>query len=131
MKVTDNEGWIEWNGGEQPVEDNVRIEVKYKCGRSYPGWVKNGSIAKEFTWSHGWGISDIVAYRVLPDCVISTLKSGYCYKTRDGRKSFITLCGNEVYGATEGIPMQMIWLTDGTYAFNNKNWDLISEYCEK
>jgi len=28
----DSEGWIEWNGGEMPVEKGTLIDVKYRCG---------------------------------------------------------------------------------------------------
>jgi len=30
--VVDSEGWIQWNGGEMPVDKGTLIDVKYRCG---------------------------------------------------------------------------------------------------
>ena len=30
--VVDSEGWIQWDGGEMPVEEGTRIDVKYRDG---------------------------------------------------------------------------------------------------
>ena len=30
--VVDSEGWIQWDGGEMPVEKGTRIDVKYRDG---------------------------------------------------------------------------------------------------
>lgn len=54
-------GWIRWEGGEQPVADDQKIEV----------WLRDGSRATEpasyFDWGHPNDPGDIIAYReVLP-----------------------------------------------------------------
>lgn len=61
------DGWIEWKGGDCPVDSEVNIEVRYSGACSYPHWIPQGSKAKEFTWSHGWGLSDITAYRIVQE----------------------------------------------------------------
>jgi hypothetical protein len=53
--------WIEWNGGECPVDDGTMVYVMFKSD-------DEGSINPEaahlFRWSHGGGFGDIIAYRL-------------------------------------------------------------------
>lgn len=56
--------WIEWAGGECPIADDARIDVKCRDGD-----VLRDCLPSSLYWSHYadgnyWG--DIVAYRVLP-----------------------------------------------------------------
>ncbi len=46
-------GWIEWAGGERPVAENVRVEV-----RSAKGWTITAD-----AWALIW--ANVVAYRVV------------------------------------------------------------------
>lgn len=61
--VADADGWIEWCGGERPVDGDSEVDVKLRSGE-----VRNSAFAMEFDWSHGYGdlqstSVDIVAYR--------------------------------------------------------------------
>ena len=71
-KVVDSDGWIQWNGGEMPVEEGTLIDVKYRNGEvnlhvsaGFP-LVDNGSIAGKYAC--GWHPSEssysITAYRI-------------------------------------------------------------------
>ncbi|QHJ79611.1 MAG: hypothetical protein [Caudoviricetes sp.] len=55
-----DDGWIEWSGGELPVDFNCAVEVKLRSGISYEGWM-----AKNFNWNHTGAGLDIIAYRVV------------------------------------------------------------------
>lgn len=62
------DGWIEWLGGECPVSEGARIEIKFRCESMARlvlkpqhlrwGYAKNRDYSAEF---------DIVAYRLLPN----------------------------------------------------------------
>ena len=69
--VVDSEGWIQWNGGEMPVEKGTLIDVKYRDGQINEhvkaGFVDiSGTIAARCagTFTHYNRDSDIVAYRL-------------------------------------------------------------------
>lgn len=58
----DNDGWIEWKGGKQPVGDNVLVEIKIRGGRYlYP--------ALSGSWNWIWinNSEDIIAYRIIEE----------------------------------------------------------------
>jgi len=69
--VVDSEGWIQWNGGEMPVEKGTLIDVKYRDGRVNLH-VKAGEIpsggsiphrcARNF--KHNDNSGDIITYRL-------------------------------------------------------------------
>ncbi len=64
----DNDGWIEWKGGECPVAPETPVEIKYKWGNTPPShWMRSGCAAVNYSWSHGWGVSDIIAYRIIEE----------------------------------------------------------------
>lgn len=54
--------WIEWNGGDCPVGDGVRVEYRR---RSDVGFEKNRDPACLLRWDHAGTSGDIVAYRVV------------------------------------------------------------------
>ena len=53
------DGWIEWNGGECPVNQLQKVEVTLKCGEYHSG------TAYRFEWGRQHSESDIIAYRVV------------------------------------------------------------------
>lgn len=57
----DDEGWVEWHGGECPVEPDVEVEIGLRDG------ISNKGAADNFYWYHSEGFpdSDIIKYRVL------------------------------------------------------------------
>lgn len=65
----DDDGWIEWDGGEQPVAPDARVEVRFRSDR--PDEV---AMAGQWRWNH-WHKSrggepnphDIVAYRLVKE----------------------------------------------------------------
>ncbi len=55
--------WIEWKGGECPVDPNSRPMYRMRGG----GKESCDVLAKHLTWQHIGGASwEIVAYKVLP-----------------------------------------------------------------
>lgn len=57
-----NDGWIEWGGGECPVERGVLVEVKYRNEKNYH--IKGVNRAWEWSWEHHGTEGDIIAYRL-------------------------------------------------------------------
>lgn len=59
--VVGRDGWIEWHGGECPVDSDAIVEVKYR----HPSRNKfNNDRAGDFTWSHDGFGGDIISYRL-------------------------------------------------------------------
>jgi hypothetical protein len=55
--------WIEWNGGECPVEDNAYVKIKFRNKNT-----DRGEASKWHGWKHdnfGGGTWDIIAYMVI------------------------------------------------------------------
>lgn len=57
-----NDGWIEWGGGECPVERGVLVEVKCRNEKNYH--IKGVNRAWEWSWEHHGTEGDIIAYRM-------------------------------------------------------------------
>lgn len=55
------EGWIEWKGGECPVQKDRRVDIVTRAGEH----VIPGCIAKYLRWGHVGDIGDIIHYRVV------------------------------------------------------------------
>jgi hypothetical protein len=55
----DNDGWIEWGGGECPINPMAIVEVKFTLTPQGEG------IANWWDWHHGEGENNILAYRVI------------------------------------------------------------------
>lgn len=62
--MVDN-GWIEWVGGECPVDENTNVLVRFRCGeeRQKDEYIAAGG----WYWQHSGDSYDIVAYRVVSD----------------------------------------------------------------
>lgn len=59
--VVGHEGWIQWAGGDCPVDSDAIVEVKFRD----PNRCKfNSLIAGDFDWSHDGSNGDIIAYRL-------------------------------------------------------------------
>ncbi|KAA5932347.1 MULTISPECIES: hypothetical protein [unclassified Pantoea] len=59
----ENDGWIEWGGGECPVDKKQVVHLKFRDGKVDD----DGNKAFIMRWSHigtGW---DIIAYRIIPE----------------------------------------------------------------
>ena len=54
--------WIKWNGGECPVPDDTRVEVKCRSGK-----VLEPRLAYRYSWSHIDSNSDIVEYHTVTE----------------------------------------------------------------
>lgn len=52
-------GWIEWNGGECPVDGLILVDVKLRDGNEVRAFT-----ASVYRWAHGPANDDIVAYRL-------------------------------------------------------------------
>lgn len=57
-----NDGWIEWGGGECPVQEGVLVEVKYRNEKDYH--IKCVNRAGRWSWAHYGTGGDIIAYRL-------------------------------------------------------------------
>lgn len=55
----DNDGWIEWSGGERPVGKSEVVNVRYRDGEEDTG------IAGFQSWKHVQESDDIIAYRLI------------------------------------------------------------------
>lgn len=55
-----NDGWIEWGGGECPVDDGEVVDVMFGRG----GRIISTNIADFWRWSHSGTDSDIISYRL-------------------------------------------------------------------
>lgn len=55
--------WIEWNGGECPVDKSVLVDVMFR-NREESHQNKTGGRAGGWTWIHEGGAYDIIAYRL-------------------------------------------------------------------
>lgn len=56
-----SDGWIEWHGGECPVDSDAIVEVKFRHPSSYQF---NNDRAGDFYWPHDGLGYDIIAYRL-------------------------------------------------------------------
>ena len=59
-----NDGWIEWNGGDCPVDsDNTVVEVKYRSGIV----IQDDDWVDQDFWDHlpNQPYVDIIAYRII------------------------------------------------------------------
>ena len=54
--------WIKWDGGECPVPDDTRVEVKCRSGK-----VLEPLLAYRYSWSHIDSNSDIVEYHTVTE----------------------------------------------------------------
>jgi hypothetical protein len=65
--ATDADGWIEWNGGECPVNIGTLIDVKYRDGHLQLGCRAKSRCDTELYatthWGNSGGSADIIAYR--------------------------------------------------------------------
>ncbi|ARM70437.1 hypothetical protein FDH43_gp32 [Escherichia phage vB_EcoM_ECOO78] len=60
--VLGNNGWIDWHGGECPVDSDTIVEVKFR--KPSPLHFSNDR-AGDFVWSHHGSSGDIIAYRLV------------------------------------------------------------------
>lgn len=58
-KPAESDGWIEWKGGECPVNQLQKVDVKLKCGELHM------AAAYRFEWDCRDSDTDIIAYRVV------------------------------------------------------------------
>lgn len=56
----DNDVWIEWNGGKQPIANDRELAIKFRDGT-----VMTETHSDCWVWSHGGDDDDIIAYRVI------------------------------------------------------------------
>ena len=54
--------WVKWDGGECPVPDDTRVEVKCRSGK-----VLEPHLAYRYSWSHIDSNSDIVEYHTVTE----------------------------------------------------------------
>jgi len=57
---TQDDGWVEWNGGKRPVDSTTLIQVRFRNGEERLSPAKHN-----FEWRHCGSVFDIIAYRVV------------------------------------------------------------------
>lgn len=62
VESTGSNGWIDWHGGECPVDSDAIVEVKYRKPNPYQF---NNDRAGDFAWLHDGDSDDIIAYRIV------------------------------------------------------------------
>lgn len=55
-----DDGWIDWAGGECPVDRELPVDLKFRDGDSE----EEGHQAGAYRWNHKGGRGDIIAYRL-------------------------------------------------------------------
>lgn len=81
IPTVDEYGWIQWAGGECPVDGDAIVEVRYRKSNPYQF---NNDRAGDFTWSHHGIDGDIIAYRL---CQPQDIKTAGIDVQRDAVKS--------------------------------------------
>jgi hypothetical protein len=68
VTLDDNDGWIEWNGGECPVPVGTIIDQKLRDGREYfSSRVGDfGNSTRGMFWRHDGDKAEVIAYRLTP-----------------------------------------------------------------
>lgn len=61
--VVGHDGWIQWAGGDCPVDSDVIVEVKYRIPKPYQ-YNNYNDRAGDFDWEHIGSNADIIAYRL-------------------------------------------------------------------
>ena len=83
--------WIEWSGGECPVDSGIQIDVVYRSGG------KSHCIdCESVRWSHKGAMGDIIAYRLHREC------------PEDDQKGFDAVENPEHYCLMPGIEVRHI-----------------------
>lgn len=59
--------WIEWTGGECPVEKNQRVDVRYRTGQEAYYQIACGFFWTGFDEDGSEHPADIIAYRVVKE----------------------------------------------------------------
>lgn len=59
----EDDGWIEWNGGECPVPGPTKVQVKVGMGTEISGVLP----ARDWCWKHDGNLKDIIAYKVVEE----------------------------------------------------------------
>lgn len=62
--VVGHNGWIQWTGGDCPVDSDAIVEVKYRIPKPYQ-YNNYNDRAGDFDWEHIGSNADIIAYRLL------------------------------------------------------------------
>ena len=71
QEAQDNDGWIEWGGGECPTNPYNKIEAKYRDKEIIFG------LAGEFSWKHFSESMDIIAYKIIDKAIASEKSDGW------------------------------------------------------
>lgn len=61
VSETSDEGWIEWGGGQSPVEYDTPVSVRFRDGEIS----KCVHHARCYRWTHENQVDDVVAYRIV------------------------------------------------------------------
>ncbi|MEN4830028.1 hypothetical protein [Pantoea vagans] len=54
--------WVEWKGGECPVESDLKVDTRLRCGL-----YSDADEARLIYWNHTGRGSDVIAYRIIPE----------------------------------------------------------------
>lgn len=109
------DGWIDWPGGECPVEESTLVEVKYR--NELPYHIKGINAAGKWNWRHYDHNGDIIAYRLHQPQDDESLDAAVgLYDTSNGEVEEADLndCIGQPQEDIKAIRAEMLEVLDGT-----------------
>lgn len=88
--------WIEWDGGECPVADHVKVEYQLRAG------AKGSEPARRLDWQHEGKRHDIIAYRIIPE------RANKATLTDEKREWLIDECKADMQSYTSSSPRYLV-----------------------
>lgn len=107
--------WIEWGGGDCPVDGDVRVWVRFRCMEE-----DCGEIAEDWEWPHTCEEYDIIAYRVpvehrqaLTGGLVSYYLATVSKPQREGQQPYTAECEDIIQALNmtfdEGCIFKALW----------------------
>lgn len=131
--VVGHDGWIQWAGGECPVDSDAIVEVKYRSPKPYQ-YNNYNDRAGDFDWEHTGRSSDIIAYRMHQQTKSEQVRAeawrSYAGMTENDEEDDLNECiGQDVAPEWrgEGLPpvgVECEWLASGDH-----EWIAVTVLC--
>ncbi len=129
--VVGHDGWIQWAGGDCPVDSDAIVEVKFQWHNQHQ---YNNDRAGDFDWAHTGRSSDIIAYRMHQQTKSEQVRAeawrSYAGMTENDEEDDLNECiGQDVAPEWrgEGLPpvgVECEWLASGDH-----EWIAVTVLC--